>query len=231
MALVLVAIITGFILASHRARANGIGWEQMAELCIWVIAGGFLGGHIAKSIYDPDALREAIEHPVRLINIFGGQASFGSFFGGALAAMGYFVFRRVPFPQWRRYSDAGAYCVPFSWWIGRTGCYLVHDHPGIRTTSWLGVRYPDSTRYDLGLLEALFLLGLAAVFAVLGRKPRRLGFFTATFLLTYGVFRIYLDTFHIDPPRYAGVTVDQYAGALMALCGVAVTVYSFVLNL
>jgi phosphatidylglycerol:prolipoprotein diacylglycerol transferase len=99
------------------------------------------------------------------------------------------------------------------------GCYLVHDHPGIRTTSFLSVRYPEGTRYDLGLLEALFLIALAAVFLFLDRKPRPRGFFYVAFLLLYGLFRFQLDRLHVDPPRYAGWTVDQVASSLMILTG------------
>jgi phosphatidylglycerol:prolipoprotein diacylglycerol transferase len=213
--LVAIGLAVGYLVASWRAQLNGIGRESFAKLSLWVIAAAFLGGHLAKFAYVPDGWRLVLTHPSVLLNIFQGQASFGSFIGGYLASLAFMLWNRVPYRDWFLYADAGCFAVPFGWWFGRAGCYLLHDHPGIRTSSFLGVQYPGGARYDLGLLEALFLLALAALFLFLDRKPRPRGFYYVAFLLCYGPFRFWLDTLHVDPPRYGGWTVDQIASSLM----------------
>jgi phosphatidylglycerol:prolipoprotein diacylglycerol transferase len=216
-ALIAIAIATGYLVATRRANLSGIDREHFTKVGLCVIVAAFLGGHLAKFIYSPGGWSVIAIKPAVLLDIFNGQASFGAFIGGYLAGLGFLWWNSIPYPDWYLYADAACFAVPFAWWIGRVGCYLVHDHPGVRTTSFLGVRYPGGTRYDLGLLEALFLIALAGVFLFLDRKPRPRGFFYVAFLLFYGLFRLLLDQLHVDPPRYYGWTVDQFASGLMIL--------------
>src|SRR2546427_470013 len=93
---------------------------------------------------------------------------------------------------------------PWDFYCG-DGCAWVHDHPGIRSMSWLSVRYPGGQRFDLGLLEMLFLALLAVCFLLLGRKPRAPGFFAGWTFVIYGSFRVGLDQSHANPPRWMGI--------------------------
>ncbi|MDP8979305.1 MAG: hypothetical protein M3O35_01795, partial [Acidobacteriota bacterium] len=104
------------------------------------------------------------------------------------------------------------YGLPFAWMIGRLGCALAHDHRGLPSTSWIAVRFPEGPRYDLGLIEFLFLIVLATAFRILDRRPRPVGFFFGLFGVVYGAFRIWLDTLHIQPMRF-------YGGAAAVLIG------------
>lgn len=222
-ALVAIGIAVGYLVALHRARMYGIGREQFTKLGVLVVACAFIGGHLAKFFYISGGLAMIMANPWILLNLFQGQASLGCFIGGYLGALAFLRWNSVPYPDWYLYADVAAYAVPCAWWIGRVGCYLVHDHPGIRTTSWLGVDYPGGRRFDLGLIEVLFLLLLAAVFVLLGRKPRPRGFFYTAFMLCYGLFRVWLDHLHVDPPRYYGWTVDQIAAGVMLVGAVIAT--------
>lgn len=214
-ALVAIAIGAGFLIAVRRAKRAGIGQEHFAKLGVSVIAAAFVGGHLAKFTYSTSAWAAVWVQPALLLHVLTGQASFGAFIGGFFGALLFLLWNSVPYRDWFLYADAACFALPFAWSIGRVGCYLVHDHPGIRTTSLLGVAYPGGTRFDLGLLEALFLIALAALFLYLDRRPRPPGFFYVAFLFCYGCFRFLLDQLHVDPLRYGGWTVDQIAASLM----------------
>lgn len=217
--LVAIGLAVGYTISSLRARRSGIAKEKFAGLGLCVFAAAFFGGHLAKFFYAPDNLGILLINPGALLPVLNGQASFGAFIGGFLGAVAFLWVARVPYREQYIYADAACFAVPFSWWIGRLGCYVVHDHPGIRTSSWLGVRYPGGTRYDLGLLEIFFLLALAAVFLFLDRKPRPRGFYYVAFLFSYGTFRLLLDQLHVDPPRYRGWSVDEIAATIMIVTG------------
>jgi phosphatidylglycerol:prolipoprotein diacylglycerol transferase len=68
--------------------------------------------------------------------------------------------------------DLYAFAFPFVLAVARVGCFLAHDHIGNRTSSWIGVRFPGGTRFDLGLLYAMGAAVTAAV--ALGANRKRL---------------------------------------------------------
>jgi phosphatidylglycerol:prolipoprotein diacylglycerol transferase len=205
---VAIAIAVGYPIATRKARQNGVDPEQFTKLGLCVILAGFVGGHLAKFFYSADGWRAIAAHPLVLLEVLNGQASFGSFIGGYFAALAFLRWHSVPYRDWYIYAHASCFALPFAWWIGRLGCYLVHDHPGVLTSSFLGVRYPGGTRFDLGLLEALFLILLAGLFFVLDRKARPRGFYYVAFLFSYGGFRFFLDRLHVDATRYGGWTAE-----------------------
>ena len=100
--------------------------------------------------------------------------------------------------------DTIAFALPFGWMIGRFGCFLAHDHRGDLTASWIAVQFPEGPRFDLGLIEFLFLIVLNGLFYWLDRQPRPVGFFFALFGVVYSAFRIWLDTLHTQPFRFYG---------------------------
>ncbi len=101
-----------------------------------------------------------------------------------------------------RRLDIIAYAMPIGWMIGRLGCTLAHDHRGLASTSWIAVNFPEGPRYDLGLIEFLFLIGMVTMNRLLDRRPRPVGFFFGIFGVVYGGFRIWLDTLHLQPNRF-----------------------------
>lgn len=206
--------MTGYLITVQRAKRYGISQERISEFALWLFGVGFTCARLAYTAYTPATLFAAAHHPTRLV-FSGGISSFGGFAGGIIGAAAFFRVRGIVRTERLAIRDAVFFSTPFGWSIARVGCYLMHDHPGVRTSSWLGVRYPGGTRYDLGLLEILFLLALGGAFLLLDRKPRPPGFFAAAFLIPYGVFRLLQDQLHVDEAKYFGWTVDQIAATAM----------------
>ena len=198
--LVLTAILVGWRLTVWRARRVGLDPETASRLAQYMVMAGFAGAWVART-------------QIYARGEWTGFSSFGGLAGGLLA--GWFVLRRTG--RIAQYFDAIAAVFPIAWIIGRTGCFVAHDHPGIRSESWIAVRYPGGARFDLGLLEALFMIPVALLFLLLGRRLRPPGFFTGLFLTIYGPFRIALDQLHENPP-----TADTWFGIAATLAGVGV---------
>jgi phosphatidylglycerol:prolipoprotein diacylglycerol transferase len=119
-------------------------------------------------------------------------------------------------------ADAIGFGFPFAWVFGRLGCALAHDHVGIPTDHWLGVRFPEGPRFDLGLLELLYTIPIAALFFALDRKPRPTGFFLGLFLTLYAPVRFAMDTLRTGDARYLGWTPGQYVSILALLAGATI---------
>lgn len=220
--LVSFGVLLAHFLLVRRAGRLGLARAWAAEFSLAMVAAGFVGAVAFKLLYRPELLAAGITN----LRVWPGISSFGGLFGALAGGFGYLTVRRAAWAQRWRYLDAASYAFPAGFAFGRLGCTVTHDHPGRRAVEpWLAtVAYPDGPRYDLGLLEMLFLAAGFALFVWLDRRrpERPPGFFFGTLLTSYGVFRVALDQLHVDPPRYAGISVDQWSGGGLAALGFAV---------
>jgi len=215
-------LVTHFLLLA-RARRLALDVSTAASMSFFMVVAGIFGARLFKLAYAP-----ALWPQLNWSNFLfaGGLASFGGLAGGLIGAGLYFAARRIPPSRALDYLDALAAVFPMGWIFGRLGCAIVHDHPGLASTGWLAVAYPDMPRYDLGLLEVFFFAAvMIPLFLWLARAVRPTGFFLVTFFVVYGAFRLLLDTLHVDPPRFAGITVDQWAYGSMFLLGILLTMW------
>ena len=220
------AILAGTWVIVRRCGGLGgtAGTAQAATF--WMVVSGFAGAHLFKLLYLPDAGGRILADPMLVFDLFNGIASFGGFLGATAGGLAYLYRRKVPLASRWQYADAVGYALPFAWTLARLGCAFAHDHPGVRSDGWLAVRFPEGSRYDLGLLEAGFSAAIAILFLVLSRRGRVRGFYLGLFFSLYGPFRFLLDRLHESPPRYGAWTLDQYGAAASTLAGVTIVIGS-----
>ena len=217
-ALVVAGTFVGYRVAVRRAAGARLARADASSVILQTIAGGFIGSHLFESFfYQPEALRN---DPLQLLRIWSGMSSFGGILGGV--ATGYLAMRRRALPPAARLRlvDAIAFAFPFAWLFGRAGCALAHDHLGISSVHALAVETPSGPRFDLGLLELLATLPIAAAFALLRRRELPAGFFLAAFLALYGPLRFGLDLLRTGDARYFGWTPAQYLSVVAACVGI-----------
>lgn len=210
-----LGVFVGVRVASRAAAARGLDGRVLLDFSIWAVVAGILFGHLVHLVaYHPEELRD----PRRVLQFWEGLSSYGGLLGGALAAAVWFRRHRIRLGD---YGDALAVGLAPGWAVARLGCFLVHDHPGELTTFPLAVRFPGGARHDLGLYDALVLLVLSAVLAVLWRRRLLEGRLLPLLGLLYAVPRFLLDFLRArDIPyadaRYLGLTPAQYASILLA---------------
>ncbi len=225
--LVATGIIVGHRLAMKRAEVLGLDLEKFEKLVFWTVLTGIVLSHMLDTIfYHPQTLRE---NPLELIMIHHGLSSFGGFFG---AGIGYFVYSRMHKVDVWRSADAIAYGLPVGWLFGRTGCTVVHDHPGAPSNSFLAMHFPARPQlglpagnyFDLGLLELMCTPVLVAAAFFVASRTKKPGAVIATIALIYPVIRFPLDYLRMPDPnggdvRYFGFTPGQYACILCFVLG------------
>ncbi len=188
-AIVAVAVIVGIELAQWRAQKVGLEPATVRSFAFWIVGAGFLGAHLFDALwYHP---REVLDAPWSLLQL-GGFSSFGGFLG---ALGGAFAWRARTRQEILPFIDVTLSVFPIAWAIGRLGCTVAHDHPGIPTSpaNPLAFAFPDGPRWDLGFLEMLFSVGLSIVCVFLWRRPRPLGTYVALTAMTYAPVRFALD--------------------------------------
>lgn len=220
--LVALGLITGKVLVSRAAKVYGPGDSEHASAAYTAcVIGGIVGAHLLEVFaYQPELLWT--KGPWVLLRVWDGSASMGGALGGLGCILLYFRSQKLPVGP---YLDALALGIVPGWGVARLGCAAAHDHPGIRSTSWLAVPFPDGPRLDLGLLDAVVLLVLAAVLWLLARKRRPEGSLCGLFALGYSVPRFLLDFLRAtDLPhsdrRILGLTPAQWICPLLAAGGI-----------
>jgi phosphatidylglycerol:prolipoprotein diacylglycerol transferase len=258
--LVALGVIIGYSLALRRARRLGVDVIQLRSFIGWILLCGFVFAHVLDSVFCHPG--EVLARPWTLLALWNGLSSFGGFVGAVLGAVSwkYFEMREVHLlgegfhfvrPVRRSkpvailsYADVILAVFPVAWIFGRSGCAVVHDHPGVRASagSWLAVaygpgpvdrfvggvielRYGNEPRYDLGLLEMLFAIVLAVGFALTWRRGHASGWYVVAACIVYAPVRFALDFLRVEDtagsdPRYGGFTPAQWACGALLLFGI-----------
>jgi phosphatidylglycerol---prolipoprotein diacylglyceryl transferase len=218
--LVAIAVLVGANILYRRAAQFGILRAEASGFVNWILIGGLIGAHLVdRFVYFPS---ETMQDPMSILRVWSGLSSFGGFLGGTLAGLLYFRRHAAPGTAWK-YAESFAYAFPFGWIFGRFGCAVAYDHPGRPTHFFLGQTFHDGiVRHNLGLEEAFYAIFIGAVFAVLARRKRPIGFYLGLFLLLYAPFRFVVDFLRIVDVRYFGLTPGQYGCIALFIIGLII---------
>jgi phosphatidylglycerol:prolipoprotein diacylglycerol transferase len=221
--LVALGVMLGARVSEKRAARLGLKNELISDFIAHVVLIGFVLGHIFDRItYEPEVI---LRDPLDLLMPWKSLSSFGGFFGAVAGAFIWKARRKlnITIPL-----DQVAFGMPVGWLFGRTGCFVVHDHPGRLTNFFLAVNdyhYGNlmvGPRHDLGLYEVLWSAVMIPLFFWLDRKPRPHGFYTGFIAVMYAPFRFGLDFLREADATYFGLTPGHYSSILALLLGVFV---------
>ena len=212
--LVVIAVFIGAQLAYGRAKRTGLNTRIMVDGILWAVAVGFVMAHwvVVISSYP----QEALKNPLIFLEVWNGFSSLGGFLGGMLGAFIYFKRKKVPFIP---YIEAILFGLIPAWIIGRLGCSIAFDHPGLATDFFLGMvdKY-GVVRHNLGFYEMLLAVFLTATLYVLRDLRPFEGFHFTLMIFLYTPARIFLDTLRVSEKTYWGFSLGQYGSfALLGL--------------
>ncbi|HEY3738824.1 MAG TPA: prolipoprotein diacylglyceryl transferase family protein [Bryobacteraceae bacterium] len=185
-AAVALALLCGYGLVLRRARRYGIDPTHAGTYFVVILLAGLALGWIVG----------------RGSNSISGT---GFAAGGGAALVVCAWVRR----SWNLLDLIGG-AVPLMNVFARIGCFLAHDHIGRPTASWLGVRFPHGTRFDLGLLYALSAAGVALVVEWISRRRDTgsgvtFGVMVALMAITRLIVLRFGDTISLTDEVFAGL--------------------------
>jgi phosphatidylglycerol:prolipoprotein diacylglycerol transferase len=235
--LVAIGILFGSRIAEWRADKTGVPRHLVSDFLVHTIFFGGLACAVLNVLfYEPHkfalmgrAIASWFQEGPNEPFPYPGLSSFGGFFGGTLTALWFRHRRRVSLMV---LGDIFCFAFPFAWIICRSGCFVVHDHPGVVSDFFLAVdnyHGEGQPRHDLGLYEVIWAIFMVPIVLFLARKPRPWGFFMALVPLLYAPVRFGLDFLRETEAnggdvRYFGLTPGHYASIVLLLTGIAVAV-------
>jgi prolipoprotein diacylglyceryltransferase len=215
-----LAIAVQVQLVIERAPRFGIEGRAVFQLLLWGLGFGLLGGHLFSLLLrHPGEPRDALTW----LRFWEDPSALGGVAGGLLGAFGVMHAKHLRAAERLRSLDCLVFALPFTLCVANLASALQHSRVGIATEHPLALRFPDGvSRLDLGLLELLLVIPLAAAFAWLGRRDRPSGFYLGLFLAVYGPLRFALEALRIVEVRYWGWTPAQYVAVGATLVGAGV---------
>jgi phosphatidylglycerol:prolipoprotein diacylglycerol transferase len=255
--LVATGVLVGSSAATRRARTLGFDLLNLNSFVTWMLVSGFVLSHVLDDLfYHWD---EVVKRPWALAMPWEGLSSFGGFVGALVGIVlwkyliiegGRLRVRERPHPI-LPFADLILSVFPIGWMFGRAGCSTVHDHPGARTTAdtLLAVAYPlrmgegtvtkvgfiefihgHDPRFDLGLLELMFTVIVAACFALTWRRRLAVGTYVVASALAYAPVRFAMDFLRIPQSeggdtRFASLTPAQWSCIALFAYGLFMIAY------
>jgi phosphatidylglycerol:prolipoprotein diacylglycerol transferase len=164
-----------------------------------------------------------------------------------------FVFNKFKVREQNRpilpFADLILSVFPVAWIFGRMGCSVVHDHPGARAPAGtllavmygrpekvthlfggIELRYGNAPQFDLGTLEMLFTVILAASLALTWHKKLTTGTYVAATALAYAPVRFAMDFLRVHEgesadPRTLHLTPAQFACMALFVFGLVMVAH------
>lgn len=213
-----LGFFAGLLLLMRFGKKRGLDQDHLLNLFFWIMFAAMLGGRVFEVlVYNPAYY---FARPAEIVKFWaGGMSSFGGILGALVAFLIYIRAKKLP---WMEYADALIYPLPLGLGIGRIGCFLINEHPGRLTNFFLGVRYPDGARHDLGLEFAILDFFVFAILAFVAKRYRP-GIITKIFVFTYFPLRFFLEFLRADDlplsdARYFSLTPAQWGSVLTVFC-------------
>jgi phosphatidylglycerol:prolipoprotein diacylglycerol transferase len=267
--LVATGVLLGTSVTGRRAERLGYDLVKLNSFITWMLVSGFVLSHALDAVFyhwhdevqrlpwSANPLTDSM--PWYIVKPWLGLSSFGGFIGAIVGVMlwrslevvdGKLRLRPRPAPI-LAYTDVMLSVFPLGWLFGRTGCSVVHDHPGARATAdtLLAVAYPlrpgegsvtrigfielvhgHDFRFDLGFLELLFTAVLLGCFVLTYSRKVRVGSYTIVTALAYAPVRFAMDFLRVPEtqggdPRYGALTPAQWCTLALFVFGLVMLGY------
>jgi len=168
-----LGFLASLILGLYLVKKRNLNKEFLTDLFIWLLLGGIIGARFFHIVfYEPDFY---IQYPVEILKFWhGGASSLGGLIGTLAGLLIYVRIKKVNFKEFLPYGDVLGLVFWLGWGIGRIGCFIIHDHPGMLTDSWLAVNFPSGARFDLGLLESVLSFIIFIIVFVFYKKYKEI---------------------------------------------------------
>lgn len=225
-------LATGVLLGSwlfiRESRRKGLERDQLLELLLWVLVTGYVGARLLHVLlYEWDTYSA---QPLNILAVHtGGLSVNGALIGGTLAVALYARWKQLPF--WHL-ADAAIVGIAAGEIVGRVGCTIAGDVPGVPTNGTWGLVYwhPDASipsnligvpTFPAPVAIQLWNAGLLVLLLTLRTRLQHPGALFLIGMLCYSAGRFFINIWQIENPLLLGLKPTQLV-ALVIMCSATV---------
>ncbi|MEU8893351.1 prolipoprotein diacylglyceryl transferase [Streptomyces sp. NPDC048442] len=233
---IILGVFAAVRLGNRRWIARGGEPGVIADITLWAVPFGLVGGRLYHVVTSPDAYFGEQGEPIRALYVWeGGLGIWGAIALGGVGAWIGCRRHRIPFPA---FADAVAPGIVLAQAIGRLGNWFNQELYGRPTTLPWGLEIDRAHRpsgmldmatyHPTFLYESLWNIGVAAlVLWAAGRFPLGHGRTFALYVAAYTVGRFWTEYLRIDESHtFLGLRLNNWTSVLVFLGAVAFLVVS-----
>jgi phosphatidylglycerol:prolipoprotein diacylglycerol transferase len=215
-------VLLGFLLFLHEGRKTGVDRDQLLQLLLWVLVCGFVGARLLHVLlYDWEAYAA---QPLSILAVHtGGLSVYGALIGGTLAVAAYTRWKKLPF--WTL-ADAAMLGIVAGEIVGRVGCTIAGDVPGVPTGgSWglvywhPGVSLPGDLlgvpTFPAPIAMQVWNAGLLLLLILLRRRARLPGALFLIGMMAYSAGRFLVNIWQPEDPLLWELKPTQFVALLV----------------
>lgn len=206
-----LSFITGYLIINLLFKKMKYNTDSLIDNCIVIFIVAIVISRITYYII----YYNQFDHWYKIFYLWqGGLISYGGIIGALLAFIFYYK-KNI----WKNLDIlAVAFWAGLIFW--RIGCMLAGDHPTINSNSWFAI----NNHVPTSLFESIGGLIGFIIFSYLYLRD----FFTsgklfALTLLTYGLIRLIIDQWRLDP-KIGIFTNGQFAGLILSIIGLLILI-------
>jgi phosphatidylglycerol:prolipoprotein diacylglycerol transferase len=224
-------VLVFYLLLVREGKQRGFDRESLSELALWILVAGLAGARLFHVVQE---WRVYAAEPLRILAVYEGGLTVNGAVCGAVAAAVLFA-RRKGVGFWRL-ADAMVMAAPLAFVVGRVGCTINGDVPGLPTNgswglvythphaflpaAWLGIpTFPAPT------VLQLWNLGLFLLLRFLRDRVPADGFLAAIYLGVYGLGRFVTNIWQAGEVAALGLKYIQLMALGLILLGAVLAVY------
>ncbi|MDJ0341740.1 prolipoprotein diacylglyceryl transferase [Streptomyces sp. H10-C2] len=222
---IIAGIFAAVWLTGRRWAARGGHRDDVADIALWAVPFGLLGGRLYHVVTDPELYFTAGKQPLHALYVWDGGLGIPG--AVALGAVGAWIGCRRRGVKLADFADALAPGLVLAQAIGRWGNYFNQELFGRPThLPWAllidpahrPADSPGSALYHPTFLyESLWDLGVMALLLVLDRRYRlRRGRLFACYVLAYTAGRAWIEALRIDHANhFLGLRLNDWVSAAL----------------
>lgn len=227
------ALLIGVFLSQYLAKKRGLNPDDIIILALIVIPFSILGARLYYCIFSDTEYTFKTFWQIRN----GGLAIYGGIIGGVIAII-LFACIKKDFKIIVKLFDVIAPALILGQALGRWGNFFNQEAYGNLVTNPKWQWFPFAVKIDTYMgyewhLATFFyesmwnIIGFALLLIVFN-KTKSVGTTTATYLIYYGLGRIWIEGLRTDSLYLGPLRVSQWLSAILIVIGIGVLVYNYI---